>query len=177
MRQRFHIRSATPRDVNHFLTVENDAYPPLYLEEPEVFLTKVRVFPAGCKMIEDDQGVFGYLICHPWLENDIPPLNSLNFSLPQCPNVFFLHSLTLRRNHQKRGIGSLVCRFALSLGSELGYARFTLVSVQDSHDFWKRQGFSVVEPLPHNLRKKLLSYGNARFMIRTEPFKVNGDIR
>jgi N-acetylglutamate synthase-like GNAT family acetyltransferase len=107
-----------------------------------------------------------YLITHPWTYENPPKLNSEAFTLPLLPDVFFIHSLTVKRAYQNRGIGSALAKVAIALGQSHGFSRLTLISVQHSISFWQKLGFKHVESLPQSVRQAMNGYGNsATFMV------------
>ena len=165
---KFSIRPACPEDVGHFVRIEKAAYIPPLAESGETFLSKLSAFPMGCKMAEIEGEPVGYLLSHPWSFNEPPPLECLPFQLPDNPDSYFIHSLTLSKAAHGKGIGTALAEVALQLGSEAGFCRFGLISVQDSQAFWERFGFREWNNPPARVVQKLQSYGpNARYMVKT----------
>jgi len=131
-----------------------------------VFQAKLGLFPSGCKIVDVDSESVAFLISHPWTYENPPELNSEEFGLPTCPDVFFIHSVTVMKAYQKRGIGSALAKAAIGLGQSHGFSRLTLISVQDSISFWERLGFKRVERLPQSVWRVLAGYGDsAKFMV------------
>ena len=162
----FSIRSATANDASAYTRIETDAYSSDLQEPSEVFQAKLGLFPSGCKMVDVGSTSVAFLLSHPWTYEDPPKLNSKESGLPAFSDVFFIHSLTVMKAYQKRGLGSALAKAAIELGQRHGFSRFTLISVQDSISFWQRFGFESVERLPESVWKVLVSYGNsAKFMI------------
>jgi ribosomal protein S18 acetylase RimI-like enzyme len=161
----FSIRPATTNDASEYVYIETDAYASEFLESPNTFFTKLRTFPLGCKIADVTGQSVAYLICHPWTYANPPKLNSDEFILPPSPDVFFIHSVTVRRAYQKRGIGSALAKEAIAIGQKHGFSLFTLISVQYSIYFWKTLGFKQVESLPQSIHQALANYGDsAAFM-------------
>jgi N-acetylglutamate synthase-like GNAT family acetyltransferase len=162
----FSIRPATVNDVSEYVCIETDAYPPEFHESSEVFVAKLREFPSGCKIVEVAGESVAYLISHPWTYENPPKLNSEAFALPLWPDVFFIHSVTVMRAYQKRGIGSALVKAAIALGTSNRFSRLTLISVQHSISFWKKFGFKKVERLPESVCQSLAGYGDsATYMV------------
>jgi N-acetylglutamate synthase-like GNAT family acetyltransferase len=157
----FSIRPATVNDACRYVCIETDAYPPEFHESPEAFLAKLRVFPSGCKMVDVAGESVAYLISHPWTYENPPKLNPEVFTLPLWPDVFFIHSVTVKREYQKCGIGSALAKTAIALGQSHGFSRLTLISVQHSVSFWQKFAFKQVGSLPPSVRQALDGYGNS----------------
>ena len=157
----FSIRPATVSDACGYVRIGTDAYPPEFHESSEAFLAKLRVFPSGCKIVDIAGESVAFLISHPWTYENPPKLNSEAFTLPSCPDVFFIHSVTVMRANQKHGIGSALAKAAIALGQSHGFSRLTLISVQNSTSFWQRLGFKQVESLPQSVWHALVGYGDS----------------
>ena len=156
------IRLAQKRDANAYLEIENDVYKPEYLESPESFQHRIEVFQSGCWMADCDSRSVGYLITHPWIQGECVKLNVEQLKLPNTPDCYYIHSLTLRRRYQGQGIGQLLFQKAESIAVEMGFESITLVSVQGSEGFWRKCGFQQVE-----LATNLTDYGpDACFMMK-----------
>ena len=158
---KFSIRPARASDDGEFVRIETDAYAPEFLESPRAFLAKLRAFPSGCKIADVSDESVGYLISHPWTHENVPRLNWEAFALPPSPDVFFIHSVTVMRAYQNRGIGYALAKAAIAVGQAHGFSRFTLISVQNSISFWQKLGFKPVESLPQSLLQKLADYGDS----------------
>jgi N-acetylglutamate synthase-like GNAT family acetyltransferase len=162
----FSIRPATVNDACEYVCIETDAYTPEFHESSEAFLAKLRVFPSGCKIVDVAGESVAYLISHPWTYETPPKLNLETFTLPLWPDVFFIHSVTVKRAYQKRDIGSALAKAAIAIGKSHGFSRFTLISVQHSTSFWQKLAFKQVESLPQSVRQALDGYGSsATYMV------------
>ena len=158
---KFSMRPATANDASAYLRIGIDAYPPEFHESSAAFLAKLRLFPSGCKIVDVVGESVAFLISHPGTYENPPNLNSEAFTLPSSPNVFFIHSVTVMRAHQKHGIGSALAKTAIALGQSHGFSRLTLISVQDSASFWEKFGFKRVETLSQSVRRALIAYGHS----------------
>lgn len=175
MRSEFSIRPTTIHDAGSYVSIERDAYPPEFHEDCETFIDKLRVFPEGCKIVDLAGKSVAYLICHPWTFEAPPTLNAREFAIPLKPEVFFIHSVTVMRAHQNRGIGSALVNTAIRLGKSHKFSRFTLISVQYSISFWKRFGFKDVDSLPESITEALTHYGDSAKFMRVDLAHLDED--
>ncbi len=161
------LRPMTKHDFLLFDAIQRDAYLPLFLENKAAFLRKVELFPDGNWIVEDGPRPVAYLVCHPWVLNDLVPLNDTSLRLPPSPNCLYIHSATVILEYQRMGIGHMLCAHAKHVAhlSELTY--MALVSVQDSKQFWRKVGrFHTVRPVEPAMRDKLAAYGpDAQYMV------------
>lgn len=138
---------------------------PSFPEDDAVFAERLRLYAEGCLVLAQGPDIAGYVVSHPWLALQPPPLNSLLGNLPASPSTFYIHDLALE--HQARASGA-AARIVEALGRQarrMAAPTMSLIAVNGSEGFWRRRGFQVVEqPV---LASKLRSYGrDALFMAR-----------
>jgi ribosomal protein S18 acetylase RimI-like enzyme len=130
-------------------------YPLDYYEGLECFLRKIEAFPWGAWIAERenvgsngtrDDKVIGYAIGHPWGGN-VPELGANQFNLPTFSSCdyFYIHDVCAAPNFKGCGVGTSLVGKLLNIAFALGYRQVKLVSVLNSHSFWKRFGFEVVQ--------------------------------
>ena len=139
---------------------------PDYPEDDRIFAERLALYPDGCLLLEMGQQSAGYVISHPWLERQPPALNSLLQALPATPSTYYLHDIALLP--AARGIGAasqLIARLML-LAQTSALRTMSLVAVNDSHAFWARHGFLVIDDPA--LQKKLNSYDAAACFLSRE---------
>ena len=142
-----------------------DVVHPDYPEDPAVFAERLRLFPAGCWVLEEADACVGYLIGHPWLLHRPVPLNHLLRLLPEVPDTFYLHDLALLPPARGRGDAGAGVSLLVLEARRLGLGAMSLVSVGGSAGFWKRHGFAVAQD--RTILRHLSGYGtDARFMLR-----------
>jgi GNAT superfamily N-acetyltransferase len=137
---------------------------PNFFERREVLAEKQRLYPAGAWVCEDGGAVFGYFLTHPWHTDAIPPLDGMLNAIPKGGTYYF-HDLALLPEARRTGAAGTAVAVALGHATKAGYRTATLVAVNNSIEFWGRQGFAVVD-VPH-LADKLRAYEpGARLMRR-----------
>jgi len=150
----------TLRDLPAVHAVAHQVHPS-YFERLEVFAERLLLHPAGCHvLVQDGDGVIndviGYVLSHPWIFGDPPALNSLLSALPDHPDTLYLHDLALLPAARGTGAGAMVVAQLREHAKSCGWSRMSLVAVNESLPFWRRQGFEVVA-VP-GLGKRLASY-------------------
>lgn len=114
---------------------------PAYPESDAVFAERLRLFPAGCLVLEGDGAVLGYAVAHPWVRAAPPALDTLLGALPAGPGAMLLHDLALLPGARGLGAGREAVRRVAGLAGGLPLA---LVAVGGTEAFWRRQGFRAV---------------------------------
>jgi ribosomal protein S18 acetylase RimI-like enzyme len=157
-------RAMTNVDLLHVLHIAAQVHT-AYPEDEAVFAERLRLYPAGCRVLEVEGRVAGYVISHPWRLYEPPALNSLLGSLPESPDTYYLHDLVLLPEARGTGAGSAIVETLADHAHTEAFATLSLVAVHDSVEFWRRHGFAVVSR--PTLAEKLRSYDEAaRFMVR-----------
>ena len=127
---------------------------PDFPEDETVFAERLALYPEGCRLLVGEGEALGYAITHPWRRGEPPALNSLLGALPARPDTYYIHDLALLPG--ARGGGAAGRLVTLLAEQARGLPGMSLVAVNGSVPFWRRQGFSVVrEP---RLAAKLRSY-------------------
>ncbi len=128
-----------------------------YPEDEAVFAERLRLYAAGCHVLECPAGIGGYVISHPWIAGAPPALDTLLGALPERPDSYYIHDLALRADARGSGAAGRIVATLAAHATSLGLPGMSLIAVGNSPRFWGRQGFVAV-PLPG---PKLASYGPA----------------
>ncbi|SDR41232.1 Acetyltransferase (GNAT) family protein [Rhizobiales bacterium GAS191] len=159
-----HWRPARPDDLEAINSIGDRIHPDL-VERPEIFEERFRLFPDGCMALSDGEGLAGYGLCHPWVLNSIPPLDTLLISLPSPPECIFVHDVGIVPRARGSNSAQAYIALAVDLARERGISALTLVSVYETQPLWERCGFHVAHE--RALGEKLKSYGaTAKYMLR-----------
>jgi ribosomal protein S18 acetylase RimI-like enzyme len=152
---------------------------PDYPESLSVFEERLRLYPSGCyvcslKSLGESPGrlsdtptdVVAYVISHPWIVLQPPPLNSLLGQLPASPSTYYLHDIALLPEARGTGAARTVVQSLISHATSIGAPTMSLVAVNASHRFWAGHDFAAHEDAA--LTAKLRSYdADAQLMIRS----------
>lgn len=139
---------------------------PLYPEGDAVFAERLRLYPAGSRVLIDEDGaVQGYVVSHPWNHGVIPALDSLLGALPPAADSYYIHDIALLPQARGRSAAQEAITILAEHAARGRFATMSIVAIAGTQAFWERQGFRVVD-LP-TLTAKLASYdSSARYMSR-----------
>ena len=156
------MRSADLPDVSRVAAVVH----PLYPEGDAVFAERLRLYPAGSRVLIDETGaVQGYVVSHPWSHGVIPALDSLLGALPPAADSYYIHDIALLPQARGRGAAQDGITILAEHAACARFATMSIVAIAGTQAFWEQQGFRVVD-LP-SLTAKLASYDPAaRYMSR-----------
>lgn len=135
---------------------------PRYPEREEVPAERLRLFPAGCLIATRDGVAIGYAIAHPGVLGHPPALDTLLGALPADADCLYVHDVALLPDARGLRLGAAATEYLANVARDHGLRCLALTAVNNSTDFWSRQGFSAEQ-----IDKSLASYGeDAAYMVR-----------
>lgn len=145
-------------DFPDIMAIQQACYYALEPESRASLHAKFALSPATCLVATLDTHPIGYLFALPWHDQSLPELNCVLTTLPVSPNCLYVHDLAIHPQVRHSGAGSAMIQLVQRMALLRHLHRAVLVSVQQSQQFWARQGFSP-RPLTPDLQKKLRTYG------------------
>jgi GNAT superfamily N-acetyltransferase len=111
----------------------------------------------------------GYLIAHPWIEDDLPPLNTMLAEIPRDAGTFFIHDLALHPSARGQGVAQALLTSAFAKARALGLLSASLLSIQGSSGFWRKAGFVERPDLAAKVGPVLDQFLKTEFVFMTKP--------
>ncbi len=140
----------------------------IHLDHPEdaqVFEERLRLYPQGCHVLEENGRLIGYALTHPWHFAMPPALNTLLGAIPPDAATYYVHDVALLPEARGKGYAAQAGERLARHAQDAGFENLSLVAVNNSQAFWERLSFRVMN-IP-GLEAKLLSYGpGAVLMVR-----------
>lgn len=140
------IRSALVRFIEDYdwdavTGIESDTYLPLGLSEGrEALVSRGRLSPETCFVVEAGQRVVGYVLALPYASDRYPDLHQPDIGSPNPANLH-LHDMAVATGHRGRGLGKRMLGRLVPEARRLGYEQISLVAVGGSDGFWSARGF------------------------------------
>ncbi|MCA0318366.1 MAG: GNAT family N-acetyltransferase [Proteobacteria bacterium] len=158
----FSWRGLTATDLDAVARIAAMVHP-AFPEDDAVFAERLALHPAGCRLLIVAGEPAGYAISHPWRLGTLPALNALVGALPAEADTYYIHDLALLPAARGTGAAGALVQDLKRHVLALGLPALSLVAVNDSGAFWRRQGFAE---MPAGVAaEKLASYGDdARLM-------------
>lgn len=150
-------RDLMSKDISQVVQIADKIHPGLP-ERHEVFAERLKVFPEGCLALVNTKSdeLCGYLISHPIITYQPPPLDTLIGEIPPGADQYYIHDLAILP--ESRGGGRAKEAVAKVLDIAKQYPTTCLISVYGTSGFWGRFGFR--EPvLGDGLQRKVAVYG------------------
>ncbi|UPK32871.1 GNAT family N-acetyltransferase [Bradyrhizobium sp. 186] len=159
-----HWRHACASELPAIIAIAARIHPDLP-ERAEVFAEKMRLYPDGCFALVADNEIVGYGLSHPWMQQQVPPLNGFLETLPGDADCLYVHDVAVLPDC-RGGVARAYVAIIEDLARVSGIAMLALVSVYVTRPLWERFGFRPVTA-DAELREKLESYGaSATYMLR-----------
>lgn len=147
-------------DLNAVSKLAANIYANLF-ESDFILQEKLRQFPGGCYILEN-QGLFaGYVLSHPWLRFNPHPLDTPLGALPENPDTYYIHDLALAVSARGSGMAEEIIEEIVKIARSMNLAFISLVAVGGAEKFWQRQKFEIIAA--PDLAKKLISYDTGAF--------------
>jgi ribosomal protein S18 acetylase RimI-like enzyme len=152
-------------DLPMVLAIAAEVHPD-YPEGEAVFAERLALSPEGCLLLVPGHVALGYCVSHPWRAFQPPPLDTLLRSVPTSPSTWYIHDVAILPQLRGSGMGQAVTQILAEQVGKAGLAELSLVAVNGSAPFWRRQGFEAVAT--PDLDARLASYGQgAHYMVRS----------
>lgn len=143
-----------------------DVIHPDFPEDAAVFSDRLALHPAGCFILNGSTGTVGYVLSHPWLDRQPPKLNAILGQPATDASTYYIHDLALLPAARKSGAAAAIVEILATHASALQLHNMTLVAVNNSVHFWRRQGFDIV--VDPDLDRQLRSYDAQACFMRRE---------
>ena len=141
-----------------------DSIHPDYPEDAAVIAERLRLYAAGCLVLEGQEGVQGYAVAHPWLFGRPPPLNTQLHRLPAQADTFYIHDLAIMPDVRGAGSGTKAVDLLANQAQLNAFTSMSLIAVGSSPRFWRRNGFEAIQQEAN--QQALATYDGALFMAR-----------
>ncbi|WP_426419035.1 GNAT family N-acetyltransferase [Bradyrhizobium genosp. A] len=159
-----HWRRAHATDLEAISAIGARIHPDLP-ERPEVLSEKLRLYPDGCCVLAAANEIAGYGLAHPWMQQQIPPLDGFLDRLPDAADCLYVHDVAVLPEF-RGGMARAYVAEVEELARSSDITTLALVSVYGTRPLWERLGFQGVAS-DAALRDKLSCYGaSATYMLR-----------
>ncbi|WP_191060368.1 GNAT family N-acetyltransferase [Geminicoccus harenae] len=155
-------RPMQQRDLADITAVADAVHPDL-LEEQDVLEERLRLFPDGCFVLEEEGAVVGYAVAHPIRPSGPPKLNTLLGEIPADALEFYIHDVALLPHLRGSGLARQGIEKLLSVAEN--YASVVLISVYGTAGFWSRFGFAPSQRVP---KETLSAYGEGAIFMEKQ---------
>ncbi|WP_432786423.1 hypothetical protein AAEX37_00536 [Oligella sp. MSHR50489EDL] len=159
------IRNATLSDLDTMLRIQAQCYCAALIESRDAFTDKLQSFPQWSFVVEANNTPCAYLLCLPVSDMQLPALNTARHETKTPSTQLYLHDLAVSPDVRGHHLAQKLIHHAISVATPQ-FSAACLIAVQDSQNFWQRQGFEPVDSVPHKLVNKIRSFGTTAQLMR-----------
>lgn len=163
------IRPIGPGDWPAVDRIQRACFDPSVIEPLAVFQSFSALSSTTCLIASSENRDIGYLLAHPWVSDDFPPLATAIEAVPAGAGTLFIHDLAVMPECRKLGAASALCSAGLAAGKLLGLTSASLLSVQGSQPFWERQGFVPRPEVNASIEATVRRFTQMAFMFMSRP--------
>ena len=146
--------------------IQRECFPPSAIESREVLQSIARHSPETCLLAEASEPL-GYVLAHPWTPDDLPPLHANLPAIPADASSLFFHDLAVTPAARGAGLARRLVEELLATACRRGLTHGSLLSVQDSRQFWERYGFQERPDLTECFRETVGRLYRVEFVFMT----------
>ncbi len=146
--------------------IQRECFPPTAIESREVLQSISAHSPETC-LIAETTLPLGYVLAHPWIPDDLPPVQATLPAIPPDASSLFFHDLAVTPAARGSGLAHRMVEELLALARRRGISRGSLLSVQDSRRFWARYGFQERPDLAERFRETVARLYQVEFVFMT----------
>jgi len=126
------------------MEIHKNCFQEVHQENLFVYDTLIKVFPNGAWGAFYNNKLIGYIFFHPYKNQTVKPLNS-KLTLKGDEDCMYIHEIAILPQYRSLYIPSQLMKEFDNI-SKLHHVKYqSLVSVQSSMEFWRKQGFSVIK--------------------------------
>lgn len=157
--------------------IQRESFPPGAIESSEVLRTISQHSPGSCLIAEGPAsgsptvGPLGYVLAHPWIPADLPPIKASLPPIPATASSLFFHDLAITPAARGTGLAHRLVEEVLAWARRRRLAEGSLVSVQESRRFWARYGFAEDPALTERFRETVGQLYGLDFAFMTARFE------
>ena len=118
----------------------SDAVHGRFTERVAVYAERLALYPAGCRVLEQDGEVVGYLISHPWHREDPPKLGAGLGAIPADADSYYLHDIALLPAARGTGAAKAALDFVKAQALALEFSDIALMAVGGADRYWTAPG-------------------------------------
>ena len=153
------LRALAHADLPGLRAVQHACYGAAFIESTAVFAQRLAS-PANCSLVLVQTGqVCAYLAAYHSVRGKVTPLHG-DFEATAQPNTLYLHDMAVLPALAGRGLAGALLALLWQQAQARGLQHSALVSVQGSHPYWARHGYSTLPVLDAAQRQHLASYGD-----------------
>jgi ribosomal protein S18 acetylase RimI-like enzyme len=125
------------------IRIQAEVYFEIEPEDLNTLHSKWLLSPDCCFVYQQHNKTLAYLLAHAWNSEDPPKLSEPLSADCQGP-ILLLHDLAVSSQLKGFGVGKAMINHLFDVIKPMHFEQIRLVSIQNSVEFWRKQGFTVL---------------------------------
>jgi len=139
------VRSAINADLPQIIQLDYEAFSPYGTSElPTVIKARLKVFPEGLMVVENNGIIVGYGSTEKWLEERDPAMNEdpLKSHHPSG-RILCITAMAVKKDYRRHGLGSLILEEIKVVARKQQCERLILETTH-AQEFYLKKGFQFI---------------------------------
>ena len=138
------IKQLSKVHLKQIIEIQKSCFQNFHEEDMSVYETFINVFPEGAWGAFYEDRLIGHIFFHPYKNQMEKPLNS-KLVLTGEEDSMYLHEIAILHQYRSHGISNLLLNKFNEISVKYQMLNQSLVSVENSLEFWKKKGFSIIK--------------------------------
>jgi len=130
--------------LKQIIEIQNKCFQKFHEENINVYSTFINVFPDGAWGAFCDNELVGQIFFHPYKNRTEKPLNT-ELVITGKEDSMYLHEIAILPQYRSFGISNSLLKIYDEISEKYKIMNQSLVSVENSLEFWKKKGFSIIK--------------------------------
>lgn len=139
------FRPMQAKDLEAIYQVQLAGFMPEMIESVEMFADILSHYNKASFVAEVEGTVIGYSMAHP-ADDDRSDYDTGSWDVRGDEECLYLHDLCVIPEFQGKGISKPLLDLVENFAIAQGFQKLIGISVQDTREFWKKQGFTILRP-------------------------------
>ena len=139
----------TSDDLEGVYDVQLAGFSPEMIEPIEMFREILTHYWQASFVAELDGKIVAYTMAHP-ADDDRTDYDSGSWEIRGDEECLYLHDLCLHPDAQGQGIAQSLLKLVEDFAITDGFKKIIGISVQNTREFWKKQGFMILRPYSYS---------------------------
>ena len=144
------IKQLSKTHLEQIIEIQKKCFQEFHEEDMNVYDTFISVFPDGAWGAFYEDKLAGHIFFHPYKNQTEKPLNA-KLVLTGEEDSMYLHEIAVLQQYRSLGVSSLLLNKFNEISGQYKMKSQTLVSVENSAEFWKKKGFTIIKKADANI--------------------------
>ena len=143
------VQKLSKLHLKQVVEIQKTCFHEFHEENIYVYETFISVFPDGAWGAFFEDKLIGHIFFHPYKNKTEKPLNT-ELILTGKEDSMYLHEIAILHQYRSYGISKYLLNKFNEISEQYKMMNQTLVSVENSTEFWKKKGFSIIKKADAN---------------------------